>query len=284
MSKVNMAVMKPWISDKVTEVLGFEDDILIGYFFELLTQNNPDPRKIQINLTEFLGGSDTSALVTEIWKMLLSAQQNVGGIPQQLLDAKKQQIRANQAENERVTSELAKKREREEEERKENSLKSVENKGENPKREEREIDRRREERSDNHRRSSREEYKSDRSDRDYHRGDRDRDYHHRSSRNERDRDYYHRDSYRSSRDERGDRDYHRSDTERWEYSHRDRDDYRESRGDRDYRRDDKEERGREERSEKRRRHEALEESPVREENTEKLQQLREQAILSMKRE
>jgi serine/arginine repetitive matrix protein 1 len=38
MKKVKLDVLKPWISEKITELLGFEDDILIGYVFGLLEQ------------------------------------------------------------------------------------------------------------------------------------------------------------------------------------------------------------------------------------------------------
>lgn len=40
--KVEMAVMKPWITKKVIELLGFEDDVLLEYIFSLLEDNeNP---------------------------------------------------------------------------------------------------------------------------------------------------------------------------------------------------------------------------------------------------
>ncbi len=32
--KVNWDVMKPWIAQRVTELLGIEDDVLIGYVYE----------------------------------------------------------------------------------------------------------------------------------------------------------------------------------------------------------------------------------------------------------
>ena len=36
MSKVNMDVMKPWIATRVTQLLGFEDEVLINFIYELL--------------------------------------------------------------------------------------------------------------------------------------------------------------------------------------------------------------------------------------------------------
>lgn len=36
MTKVNMEVIKPWITRKVTELLGFEDEVLINFIHSLL--------------------------------------------------------------------------------------------------------------------------------------------------------------------------------------------------------------------------------------------------------
>lgn len=36
MKKVNLEVIKPWITQTVTDLLNFEDDVLIDYVFTLL--------------------------------------------------------------------------------------------------------------------------------------------------------------------------------------------------------------------------------------------------------
>ena len=36
MTKVNWEVMKTWIAARVTEILGLEDEVVIGYIFEQL--------------------------------------------------------------------------------------------------------------------------------------------------------------------------------------------------------------------------------------------------------
>lgn len=36
MTKVNLEVIKPWITQRVTEVLGFEDDVVIEFIFNQL--------------------------------------------------------------------------------------------------------------------------------------------------------------------------------------------------------------------------------------------------------
>ena len=39
MSKVNLDVIKPWITQKITEILKFEDDVVIEFCFNLLEKN-----------------------------------------------------------------------------------------------------------------------------------------------------------------------------------------------------------------------------------------------------
>jgi serine/arginine repetitive matrix protein 1 len=38
MKKVNLEVLKPWISQKVVEMLEIEDDVVISYIFGLLEE------------------------------------------------------------------------------------------------------------------------------------------------------------------------------------------------------------------------------------------------------
>jgi len=88
MKKVKFDVIKPWISQKITELLGFEDEVLIGYIYSLLEEKQePDPKHLQINITGFLA-KDASQFVLELWKLLLSAQNNIGGIPPEFLEKK----------------------------------------------------------------------------------------------------------------------------------------------------------------------------------------------------
>ena len=44
MHKVNMDVVKPWITGRVTELLGFEDDVVIEFIFNLFDNNQVRPR------------------------------------------------------------------------------------------------------------------------------------------------------------------------------------------------------------------------------------------------
>lgn len=95
MTKVNMEVMRPWITEKVEEVLGFEDDVVVEYVNGMLEDPNdtqPDPKKMQLSLTGFLE-SKTPAFMAELWSLLLSAQKSIGGIPQEFVEKKKQEMR-----------------------------------------------------------------------------------------------------------------------------------------------------------------------------------------------
>ena len=38
MTKVKMDVMRPWIAHRVTELLGFEDEVLINFIYGLLEE------------------------------------------------------------------------------------------------------------------------------------------------------------------------------------------------------------------------------------------------------
>ncbi len=51
MTKVNWEVMKTWIAARVTEILGLEDEVVIGYIFEQL---GPD-KKVGKALTSCFG-------------------------------------------------------------------------------------------------------------------------------------------------------------------------------------------------------------------------------------
>eukprot|EP00741_Cyanophora_paradoxa_P012797 tig00020629_g12361.t1 len=111
MKKVKLDVIKPWIVRKVTEMLQFEDEVVINFVFAQLENNQfPDPKVMQINITGFLE-KNTPAFMKELWTLLVSAQKSDSGIPVEFLEEMKQQIKQKQAEQERVQAELAKRKE-----------------------------------------------------------------------------------------------------------------------------------------------------------------------------
>ncbi|KAG0320593.1 hypothetical protein BGZ97_013153 [Linnemannia gamsii] len=113
MKKVNMKVIKDWMAERVIQLLGIEDEVVVEYAVGMLEEPSPDPKSMQINLQGFLD-KNTQLFVLELWKLLISAQTSLGGIPQQFLDITKAEIlKAKQAKE----GALARIREQEEKER-----------------------------------------------------------------------------------------------------------------------------------------------------------------------
>lgn len=129
MSKVKLDVIKNWIGPKIHELLGMEDDVVVGLCFNLLEEKGPvcrrttrqhsiihrcnsassvagsswifscvcllqlDPRNIQIQLTGFLERK-AKVFVAELWELLHSASENPSGIPTIMLEQKKKELLA----------------------------------------------------------------------------------------------------------------------------------------------------------------------------------------------
>lgn len=104
-SKVELSVIKPWISQRITSLLGFEDDVVLEYAAGMLAEERfPDPRKVQIQLMGFLEGK-TAEFMEELWGLLLSAQESPGGVPRLFVEEKKEELRLKREEGERVVRE-----------------------------------------------------------------------------------------------------------------------------------------------------------------------------------
>merc|ERR1712169_103552 len=88
-NKVEMKVIKPWIAEQIKEKLGFEDDVLIEYVYGMLGEKEINPKVMQINLTGFLE-AESAPFMLKLWKLLLSAQENAAGIPEEILENKKE--------------------------------------------------------------------------------------------------------------------------------------------------------------------------------------------------
>ncbi|XP_050238591.1 uncharacterized protein LOC126688067 isoform X2 [Mercurialis annua] len=110
--KVKMDVIRPWIASRVTELLGFEDEVLINFIYGLLEAKEVNGKEIQIQLTGFME-KNTVRFMRELWSHLLSAQKNESGVPQKFLDDKEEETRKKQAEMDRITNEIQKKKEKE---------------------------------------------------------------------------------------------------------------------------------------------------------------------------
>eukprot|EP00795_Rhopilema_esculentum_P017748 gene17748-9420_t len=107
MDKVNLDTIKPWVTKRITELLGMEDEVVTQFIFELLEgSKNPDPKTIQIQLTGFLQGKNARVFMGELWELLISAQENVGGIPTVFLEKKKEEIRLRKLEQDRINAHI----------------------------------------------------------------------------------------------------------------------------------------------------------------------------------
>lgn len=51
---------------------------------------------MQINLTGFLNGKNAREFMRDLWPLLLSAQENIAGIPSAFLEQKKEEIKQRQ--------------------------------------------------------------------------------------------------------------------------------------------------------------------------------------------
>ena len=92
-NKINLTIIKSWINKKLNDILGFEDDTLTNFIINLIEEYDDiiDPKKIQYSITGFLDDK-TYTFMEELWKILISAQNTINGIPEELIEEKKKEI------------------------------------------------------------------------------------------------------------------------------------------------------------------------------------------------
>jgi len=85
LSRVKWASIRPWITRRVTELLGgVEDEILLNFIFESVEgKKTLDPRMLQISLMGFLE-KNTGTFCKELWALLLDASSSRSGVPEAL--------------------------------------------------------------------------------------------------------------------------------------------------------------------------------------------------------
>lgn len=94
---MQLGVFRPWIAQRVTQLLGFEDEVVIEYAAGLLEDESTsqlDPKMMQINLTGFLE-SKAPEFMLSLWLLLLSAQKSAVGVPQEFIDEKKVEMQVS---------------------------------------------------------------------------------------------------------------------------------------------------------------------------------------------
>jgi serine/arginine repetitive matrix protein 1 len=95
LEKVNKAVLTQWVEQKVTSILGFDDEIVSSTAINLFLPSeggNPDPRRAQLDLVGFLGEDESASFAKELWSLLLEAESSTSGIPRTLLEQKKKEL------------------------------------------------------------------------------------------------------------------------------------------------------------------------------------------------
>lgn len=100
LSKVNMPVLTQWIEQRVTTILGFDDEIVSSTAINLFLPSeggSPDPRRAQLDLVGFLGEDGAASFAQELWSLLLESQSSISGIPRTLLDQKKKELSSKTA-------------------------------------------------------------------------------------------------------------------------------------------------------------------------------------------
>ncbi|USW54321.1 Putative PWI domain-containing protein [Septoria linicola] len=116
MTKVNLPVIKKWVSDEIARILNSDDDVVTEMLFTLLEAGKyPNIKQIQTDISGFLD-KDAAPFCRQLWKLLLSAQADPKGIPQELLEAKKFELIQERIAEDRAREE-ARQREIEDRER-----------------------------------------------------------------------------------------------------------------------------------------------------------------------
>ncbi|PIA18321.1 PWI domain-containing protein [Coemansia reversa NRRL 1564] len=107
MSKVNMDAIKPWITNRINELIGIDDDVLQEYVINMLEETErPDARIIQVNLTGFLEDK-TQEFMQSLWSVLLEAQKSKGGVPESFIQNKIEELKKRRDEQDQATANIS---------------------------------------------------------------------------------------------------------------------------------------------------------------------------------
>ena len=105
MKKVDMESLMPWVTEQVSKLLGFEDDVVVGYVKSSLEKPKVDPKEMQLSLAGFLN-KHTPGFMKELWSLLVSAQDSPGGVPKEFSAKKEEELRQRKIDQERIEAEL----------------------------------------------------------------------------------------------------------------------------------------------------------------------------------
>lgn len=86
MSKIDIASLKPWIEEKIKQVLEKDDELLSESIYEHLAEKEPDGKNILVLITGFVEQAKASKFVEELWTKLVEIQDNANGVEKQTED------------------------------------------------------------------------------------------------------------------------------------------------------------------------------------------------------
>lgn len=88
---VNFDSFRPWINDRLAELMGGEDDIVSGLITNTLAAHDPnekmEPGEIIMLLIPFTGKANARTFVRELWRWIEVARQVTDGVPSDFREA-----------------------------------------------------------------------------------------------------------------------------------------------------------------------------------------------------
>ena len=93
-NKINIPIIKQWISKKINDILSFDDELLTNLIVNLIEENENefiDGKNIYYSIMGFLG-DDTFHFCQELWKILIKGENSKNFIPIELIQEKKIEI------------------------------------------------------------------------------------------------------------------------------------------------------------------------------------------------
>ncbi|KAJ2879159.1 hypothetical protein FB639_003161 [Coemansia asiatica] len=101
-----MEAIKPWISRRIHDLLGIDDEVLYEYVVNMLEESlSPDPKTMQVNLTGFFEDK-TEDFMQSLWKVLIEAQKSPGGIPESFIRQKIEELKRQREEQDTIKANI----------------------------------------------------------------------------------------------------------------------------------------------------------------------------------
>lgn len=80
MSKIEVDTLRPWIEQKIKDILEKDDEILSDSIFEFLKEKEPEGKALLVLITGFVEGPKSTKFVEELWTKLIEMQDSSNGI------------------------------------------------------------------------------------------------------------------------------------------------------------------------------------------------------------